>query len=263
MAMSTPTLQELTLAHSQRLSDVYRTRDVQAAGAQASRDRQLRTLPAAAKMLQKYDAEVAAAREKQLATDAKAAAARTSALLTAVDRRADRLEDAQLGRRSADVAAVIGKRQAEDAAEAKYLAALTGARDMNDTQRARAIHDAERTRHLEIDQARRGHDQALSTSQQHYRAAVDDAVLAERRDGRDGERAYLDAIRFSEAAAHAARVAADQNLQAALAGLDAARDILRGWRAQLAAIKTETAKAEQEEFSRFRRELQELKFPIS
>jgi hypothetical protein len=254
-----PTLQELTLAHSQRLSEVYRTRDVQVAEAQASRDRQLRALPAASRALQKYDAELAVVREKQLATDAKAEAARASTLLTAVDRRADLLEDAQLGRRSADVEAVIGKRRAEDAAEAKYLAALTGARDLNDTQRARAVQDAERTRRLEIDQARRGHDEALLRSQQQYRGAVDEAILAERRDGRDGERAYLDAIRFSEAAAYAARVAADQNLQAALGGLDAARDILRAWRARLAAIKTETAKAEQEEFSRFRRELQGMK----
>jgi hypothetical protein len=252
------TLQELTLAHSQRLSEVYRTRDVRIAEAQNTRDLQLRRLPAAAKAFQKYDDELAAAREKQLATDGKAEAARTASLVTAVDRRSDRLADAQLARRSADLEAVSTKRSAEDAAHAKYLAAIAGARDLNDAQRTRAVQDAERTRRLELDQARRAHDEALSGAQRQYRAAVDDAVIGERREGRDGERGYLEAIRFGEAAARAARTAADQNLQAALAVLDAAREILRAWRQQLAAINADTAKAEQEEFSRFRRELQSV-----
>jgi hypothetical protein len=251
-----PTLQELTLAHSQRLSAVYRTREVQLAEAQASRDIKLRALPAAAKMFQKYDEELASAREKQLATDAKAEAARTAALTAATDRRGDALEDALRSRRAADVDAVAAKRRAEEAAESKYLAAITSVRDLADSQRARALQDAERTRRAELDQARRAHDQALTASQQRYRSAVDDAVIVERRDGRDGERGYMDAVRLGETAASAARISADHNLQAALASLDGARDILRAWRQQLAAINAETAKAEQEEFSRFRRELE-------
>lgn len=251
-----PTLQELTLAHSQRLSEVYRTRDVRLAEAQASRDLQLRVLPGAAKAFQKYDDELAGAREKQLATEAKAEVARAASLMTAVDRRADRFEDAQMARRSADVEAVTSKRRTEDAADAKYLAALATARELHDAQRGKAFQDAERTRRSELDQAKRSHDQALVASQQRYRTAVDEAVVSERREGRDGERGYFDAIRFGEAAARAARTAADENLQAALDGLDAAGEILRAWRAQAAAIHAETAKAEEEEFSRFRRELQ-------
>jgi hypothetical protein len=253
-----PTLQELTLAHSQRLSEVYRTRDIRVAESQASRDLQLRALPAAARAFQKYDEELASAREKQLATDAKAEAARTAALVTAIDRRSDALEDALIARRTTDVEAVTAKRRAEETAESKYLAAVAGARDLSDTQRTRALHDAERTRRADLDQARRAHDLALTTSQQRYRAGVDEAVIAERRDGRDGERGYLEAIRFGEAAARAARAAADQNLQTVLGSLDGAREVLRAWRQQLAAIKTETAKAEQEEFSRFRRDLETL-----
>jgi hypothetical protein len=256
---SMPTLQQLTLAHSQRLSEVYRTRDVLIADAQASRDLQLRALPAAAKAYQKYEDELAGAREKQLATDAKAEVARSASLMTAVDRRADRLEDAQMERRSADVEAVTSKRRSEDAAEAKYLAALTNARDLNDAQRGKAFQDAERTRRVELETARRTHDQALVASQQHYRTAVDEAVVAERREGRDGERGYFDAMRFGEAAARAARTAADENLRATLEGLDGSREILRAWRSQVAAINAETAKAEEEEFSRFRRELESVK----
>lgn len=254
-----PTLQELTLAHSQRLSEIYRTRDVRLAEAQASRDLQLRALPAAARAYQKYDDELAVAREKQLATEAKAEAARTSMLMIAVDRRADALEDAQMARRSADVDAVKQKRHLEDAAEAKYLAALSSSRDIPDAQRSKALQDADRTRRLELDHAKRSHDEALTASQQRYRAAVDEAVIGERRGGRDGERAYLDALRFGEAAVRAAKASADQALLLALSRIEEARAILRSWRAQLSVVANETAEAEKQEFSRFRSELQKIK----
>lgn len=254
-----PTLQDLTLAHSQRLSAVYRTRDVRLAEAQASRDLQLRALAAAARAYQKYDDELAAAREKQLATEAKAEAVRTSTLLIAVDRRADALEDAQLARREADVEAVSQKRRLEDAAEAKYQAALSSSRDLPDTARSKALQDADRARRLELDHAKRTHDEALTSSQQRYRTSVDDAVIGERRSGRNGERAYLEALRLGEAAARSAKTAADQTLVAALSAIEDARAILRNWRARLSVIASDTAKAEKEEFSRFRGELQKIK----
>lgn len=254
-----PTLQELTLAHSQRLSELYRTRDAALVDAQATRDDELRALEAAARIFEKYDGDLTDAREKQLAADAKAEAARTAALMTAVDQRADALEDAQMARRSADVDAVTTKRRLEDAAEAKYLATLNRMRDVPDAQRAHSRQEAERIRRQELEQAKRTHDEALLASQQKYRAAVDEAVLRERRDGRDGERAYLDALRLGEAATRAARVSADQELLASLAKLPEAKDVIRAWRERLAQIGKETAEAEKQEFSRFRRELQTLK----
>lgn len=254
-----PTLKDLTLAHSQRLSEIYRTRDVRLAEAQATRDTELRALPQAAKAFQKYDDEVAGAREKQLATEAKAEAARTSALLVAIDRRSDRLEDAHMTRRAADVEAVKAKRRLEDAAEARYLAALTAAREAPEAKRGRLIQDADLARRLDVEQAKRNHDETLSQSQQLYRAAVDEAVLAERRDGRDSERGYFDALRLGEAAARAARTSAEQNLIAALSRLPEAREILRTWRSQVAMIGMATAKAEKEEFSRFRVELDKIR----
>ena len=253
------TLKDVTLAHSQRLSDIYRTRDVRLAEAQASRDLLLRALPEAAKAFQKYDDELAAAREKRLAVEAKAEAARTSALLVAVDRRSDRLEDAHMTRRSTDVEAVRSKRRLEDAAEAKYLAALSAAREAPHTGRGQLIQDADLARRLALEQAKRAHDETLSKSQQQYRAAVDQAVLTERRDGRDSERGYFDALRLSDAAVRAARASAEQNLMAALSGLPSAREILRTWRSQAAMIALAAAKAEKEEFSRFRVELDKVK----
>lgn len=254
-----PTLQELTLAHSQRLSDVYRTRDLRLAEAQASRDLQLRGLAAAARAYQKYDDELAVAREKQLATAAKAEAARASTHIAEVDRRTDALADAQMERRSADVEAVKQQRRLEDAAEAKYLAALSSARQLPDAQRSRALQDAERARRLELDQAKQTHDGGLTSSQQQYRAAVDEAVLDGRRADRDGEREYLETLRFGEAAAWAAKTAAHQTLLEALSDIEEARAILRSWREQLSIITNETAEAEKEEFSRFRSELQTIK----
>ena len=254
-----PTLQELTLAHSQRVSEVYRTRDVRLTEAQTSRDLQLRALAQAARAYQKYDDELAAARERQLATEAKAEAARTAMLMSAVDFRADALEDAQTDRRVADVEAVRQKRRMEDAAEAKYSTTLSSSRDVPDAQRAKALQDADRARRHELDVAKRTHDEALTAAQQRYRTAVDEAVIGERRNGRDGERAYLEALRFGDAAARAAKTAADQTLLVALSSIEEARAILRGWRAQLSVIANETAEAEREEFSRFRGELQKIK----
>lgn len=250
------TLQELTLDHSRRLSELYRTRDVRLAEAQATRDLQLRALPAAAKAFQKYDDELASAREKLLATQGKAEAARASSLLVASDHRTDRFEDAQLARRSTDVEAVEGKRRLEGAAEAKYRAALDRAADLPDAARSKALQDADRSRRLEVEQAKRTHDETLSASQQKYRATVEDAIRAERRNNRDSERAYYDMLRLGDAALNAERTAADQTLLIALSLMPEAKEILRAWYTQLAAIRVEAARAEQEEFSRFRRELE-------
>lgn len=254
-----PTLQEITLAHSQRLSELYRTRDVRLAEAQSLRDAQLRALPAAARIYQKYDDELSVAREKQLATEAKAEAARSAALLIAVDRRGDRLEDAQLARRAADVDAVSAKRRLEDAANRKYEAAIARLLEIPAKDRAQAAQDAERARIAELDRARRTHDEALTASQQEYRESVDEALLAERRDSRDGERAYLDAITHGTTAVRGAKKFADQALAESLAKLPEAGEVLRAWRAELTKIAAETKQAETEAFSRFRRDLESLK----
>jgi hypothetical protein len=253
------TLQEVTLAHSQRLSDLYRTRDVRLAEVQSLRDAQLRALPAAARLYQKYDDELSVAREKQIATEAKAEAARSAALLIAIGRRTDQLEDAQLARRSGDVDAVASKRRGEDAANRKYEAAIANLREIDVKVRARAAQDAERARIEALAGARRNHDEALAAAQLKYRGAVDAALVDERRDARDGERAYLDAITLGAAAARGAKTFADQALAEALARLPEAGEVLRTWRAELKTIAAETKQAETEAFSRFRHDLQNLK----
>ena len=254
-----PTLQEITLAHSQRLSEIYRTRDVRIAEAQSLRDVQLRALPAAKRSYDKYDDELSVAREKQLATESKAEAARSAALLVAVDRRTDRFEDAQMARRSTDVDAIASKRRAEDAANRKYEAAIADLSEVALRDRSKAAQEAEHTRIVDLALARRTHDDALAAAQQQYRGSVDEALQEERREARDGERAYLDAITHGVTAARGAKTFADQALAEALAKLPEAAEVLRAWRAGLAAIGAATKDAEKEAFSRFRRELESVK----
>jgi hypothetical protein len=253
------TLQELTLAHSQRLSEIARTREVRLAEAQSLRDLQLRALPAAARLYEKYDDALSVAREKQIATEGKAEAARSAALLTNIDHRSDQLEDAQMARRSTDGDAVASKRRAEDAANRKYEAALADLREVPARDRPQRAQDAERARIVELEQARRTHDQELTTSQQRYRSAVDEALIAEHRETRDSERAYLEAITLAATAARGAKTFADQQLAEALAKLPEAAAVFRAWQAQLTAIAAETKQAETEAFSRFRRDLEGLK----
>lgn len=254
-----PTLQDVTLAHSRRLSEIAQARDIRIAEAQALRDLQLRDVATASKAFQKYDDELSVAREKQIATETKAEAARSAALIIAVDRRTDRFEDAQMARRSADITAVQAKRRGEDLANRKYEAALSDLREVPDRDRQKAAQSAERARREELDAARRGHDDALTAAQQGYRKAIDQALVTERQDSRDAERAYLEAVRLGEAATRAARVSADQALAKALEALPDAKDIMRAWRATLASIAADTKAAESDAFSRFRRELESLK----
>lgn len=254
-----PTLQEITLAHSQRLSELYRSRDVRLAEVQSLRDLQLRALPAASRAYGKYDDELSVAREKQLATEAKAEAARSAAIILGIDHRTDGLEDAQIARRSADLDAVASMRRAEDAAHRKYEAAIANLPDVAAKDRSKAAQDAERARIVELEQSRRAHDEALTSAQQRYRGSVDEALIAERRDSRESDRAYLDAVTMAATAARGAKAHADQALADALAKVPEAADIMRTWRTELAAIAAETKQAEKEAFSAFRRGLESLK----
>lgn len=254
-----PTLQEITLAHSHRLSEIYRARDVRLAQAQSLRDVHLRAIAGAAKIYANYDAELSASREKQIATETKAEAARGAALAGAVDARSDRFEDAQRARRAADTDVVAAKRRAEEVASRKYEAAIAALRELPANARDKAAQDAERARRTDLEAARKSHDDALAAAQRTYRESVDDALVDERRESRDAERAYLDALRLGEAGMRGATSTADQNLAAELLKVPEAAEVLRSWRAALATIAIETTEAEQEAFARFRRDLDALK----
>lgn len=250
-----PNLQVLTLGHSQRLSAIHHQRDEQLANAHADRDQRLQSLPGTARVLQKYREELADARGKQLASDARAGAMRASALDDAGVDRSDALHDAERSRQAADAGALAARGRHEEASEAKYREAVEKARTLPDPQRARALQEADRDRRSARDDARRDHDEALTAAQDQFRGTVDDAITKERRSGRDTDRAYYDALRLADAAVRAAAAAAEHTLLTSLITLEGATEILRAWRMEVAAINIEAARAEQEEFSRFRHEL--------
>ena len=254
-----PTLQQITLTHSQALSEIHQRRDMRIAEAHAVRDTQLRGLTAAAKAYQRYDEELTSAREKLIISDAKAGVARHFALLSAIDRRGDRLDDASAARRGADSSALDAKRKDDAAADRKYDMAIAGLRDAAAGDRQKIAQLAERARRTERDEASRAQAVALEASQQSYRGDVEQAMLAEYRDSRDGERVYLEALGLGDAIARGAQSAADQNLADALSRIPEAREILRSWRQQLATIVAETKAAEAEAFARFRQDLAKLK----
>ena len=255
-----PTLQELTLEHSRRLSEIYRTRDVQLAEAFSARDARLQQLPGAAKLLQKYREALAEARHRQVAAAARAGAVRAAAFAEAGDHRSDVLHDADRARQDMDLKALADRRRDEEAVEETFREAMQKARELPDAARSRAVQDADRDRRSAENAARRGHDEALTASQRRFRDSIEDAMTTERRHGRDGDRAYYDALRLGDAAMRAAAEAAEDNLLTSLMGLEGAAEILRQWRLQSAAITIAASKAEQEEFSRFRHELSTLTF---
>jgi hypothetical protein len=252
------TIKEITLAHSRRLSEIHRTRDIRLAEAHAFRDVQLRSVPAAAKAYREYDQELAGARIKQGTSDDKAEAARSIALLAAIEHRGELLEDAHTARRSTDTKAVESKRHDDAAANHKYDTAMKKLRESAEGDRLKVARDAERQRQDDREEARRVHDAALDDSQEVYRGAVDRAMLVEFRESREGERAYLEALGLAEAAARGARTSAEENLSLALANIPEARRVLIEWRSKLATIVDEAKAAEAEAFVQFRDGLDSL-----
>ena len=208
-----PTLQDVTREHSRRLSDIHRLRDHDVAEAVAARDAHLRALPAAARAYAKYDADLADAREKQGQLVGKAEAARTSALIAAIDRRTDQLESAQEARRSTDEAALAARRLAEEEAERRFRDAVSNLEPATPlTTRQKTLRDASLARTAEIEAAKRVHADTIGTSQMHYRSAVEEAIVDERHAARDAERDYDAAVRLAEGAFRPSLVSVDQSL---------------------------------------------------
>jgi uncharacterized protein YfiM (DUF2279 family) len=246
-----PTLNEITEAHSKRLSRITQTRDSRLRDAVDTRDRDLRTLPAAARLYEAFDEQIADARGRQRVTAAKAEAVRTGALQEVSDTLAAALEEAQRVRRDADVAAFEKRRQAEEEAEHEFVVAI-GAAAQPASSQAQGIR-AER-----MAKARKEFDAALAAAQQQFRASRDAALVAESRGSREADRAFAATSRVGEASSTAARAAAEQELARALAAIPAAAAEFAEWRKETALIIADYKKAENEEFGRFHREVRAL-----
>jgi hypothetical protein len=232
-----PTLQEVTAAHSRRLSEMHRRRDAALGEAALVRDSELRALASAAAAYARFDKAVAAAVDDRTETEYKAAAARDTALARAAE---------ALERRS----------RAEAAAEKKYresIASLgaTGAADA----RQKIARDAEALRQKTLDEAREAYAVAMTAAQASYRAAIDDALVDERKAEGGAEQAFAAARRVALASDAAALANAERNLFNALQTIPDARAALDRYRSAVARIRDEAARDEQQLFARFRHEL--------
>ena len=247
------TLTEITEGHSKRISRITKIREDGLREALAARDRDLRAIPATAKIYDAFEAQIADARAKQSATDAKAETARANTLSEVSDKLADALADAQRVRREADVAAFEKRRNAEEDAEHEFLLAIGGSASKPTSK------EAQRIRAEKLDKAKKDFDAALIASQDAFRQSRDAALVAQSRGSRDADRSFAATARVNEASMKAARADAERALAQALAALPAAAAEFAEWRQATAAIAAEYKRAENEEFERFHREVQALK----
>lgn len=234
------------------MSKLAQLRDDRLLGATAKRDQRLRALPTAAKLYEAFDQQVEDGRGKQLATDARAEAARAAALQQNSDSLGEALNDAHLTRREADVIASEKRKKAEDDAEREFMIALT-------TSVSKPSTDAQRIRAEKLDKAKKEFDAALAAAQEQFRQARDAALVAESRASRDADRALAAAMRISDASSRAARATAEQALAKALAALPDASGEISSWKKETAAIVADYKRAENQEFERFHDEMEALR----
>ena len=255
-----PTLQDVTLEHSRRLSQIHKARELEGTDAVLRRDVHLRSLASAAKAYAQFDEEVGSARDKRTATEQKAAAARVAVLDEAIVHRSEGLDDADAKRRAADLAAMETRVNAEGSAERKYRDVMSAAGPtLPLAERQRMAREAERAKRVELEAAQKNYADALAAGQSGYRSSVDKAVLDERRVAREADRAYADAVRLEDVALRTAIAAAERALNNSLSALADAREIVAACRDELAAITDSSRRAETDEFDRFRRELDRVK----
>ncbi len=247
-----PTLNEITEAHSKRLSRITHTRDSRLRDAVDTRDRDLRALPAAARLYEAFDAQIADARGKQRSSDAKAEAVRTAAMQEVSDQLAAALEDAHRIRRDADVGAFEKRRQAEAEAEHEFILAIGAAASQPSSSQAQKV------RADTMAKAKKEFDAALAAAHEQFRASRDAALVAESRRSRDADRAFAATSRVGEASSKSARATAEQALAKALAAIPAAAAEFVEWRKETALIIADYKRAEQEEFERFHQLVQAL-----
>lgn len=251
-----PTLQDVTAAHSRRISELQRRRDAALRDALVARDTELRALPAAAALYQRADKAAAAALEDRLETERKAADARDTALARLVDARSGRLSAAQSQRRAADGEAFEEKLRADAAAEEKFrdaIAALGATTPL--AVRQKASQQADEARRHDLEKARDEYAAALTTGQNTYRQAIDESLLDEWAAARRAEQAYAAALRVADSSYRAALASAERDLARGLRDLPDGREALQRYQQAASRIKADAAAEEEALFRLFREEL--------
>lgn len=246
------TLQDITLAHSRRISQIHQDRDRRLAEATLVRDAQLRGIPAAARAQREFDDSVSAARARQHTADAKAEDARNAAILGALETRARTIEEVSAARRDADLDALAARRKAEEDAEREFLLALAGAPSQPSEQ-------AQRARAEKFERARRQFEAAQAAAEDEFRLARDVAEREESNAGRAADQKRAAANAANATAARREIAAAEQAFHDALDALTDAAPVIAAWRSRTGAIRDAARRAEDEEFERFQESLREVR----
>ncbi len=248
-----PTLNEITEGHSKRISRITQRRDDRLREAVDTRDRHLRALPAAARLYEAFDQQIAGARGNQQATNAQAETARAAAMQQVGDTLANALAEAHRVRRDADVAAFEKRRKAEEDAEHEFILAIGSSASTPTTTQA------QKARAEKLEKAKKDFDAALAAAQEQFRATRDAALTAESRGSRDADRSFSTTARVSESSLKVARATAEQALARGLAALPDAAAELATWRRETTTILADYKREENEEFARFHEEVQALR----
>jgi hypothetical protein len=250
------TLEDVTAAHSRRISELQQRRDAALRAALAIRDMDLRALPAAAALFQRFDKASAVADDDRAEVELEASGGREAGLARAIDARSALFVQAEVRRKRADADARERKASAETAAQNKFRSRLDTLGPSTELEvRQKTMQDAEGVRRREIEAAAAAYSRSLSTAQAEYREAIDAAVLQERTAGRSAEQAYRTSLSAAASSHRAALASAERDLLKALQAVPEAGAAVLRYRESVAVITAEARREEEEAFRWFREQL--------
>jgi hypothetical protein len=255
-----PTVQEVTLAHSRRLSEIHQRRDRDMAEANSRRDRDLAAVPTAKPALDRHREAVRAATATHDAQTAAATVRRDGEIARARSERSSAIEAAEHARRAADLASAETRLAAERAAEEAFQKAVSRITATTPLAERRRIQDeAERVRREALDKARRDHDARLATADAQRIIAVNQAVRSSDSIERTADLTHENAVRAADSGRRLASQAAADRLVGELQEIPDAKRILDAFRDVASGILSRARADERAEFERLRRELAEAR----
>lgn len=253
------TLQEVTEAHSQRISSLHKRRDADLRDSAVLRDAELRALPAANRLFERLDEAVSRAIDDRIEAEQRASAVLATALERTVDERSQALARTQSERKATSLRLLEEKRAGEAAAESAYRETLSGLDSTSPLAvRQKTAQDADRRRREALEKAAEAYASSIARAQADYRAAVDDALAEERLAEQRAEQTYEAAIRLAAASHNSASAASERELLTGLRRIPEAARVLESFDTRAAQIRSEAADQESRLFERFRDELRSI-----
>jgi hypothetical protein len=250
------TLQEVTLAHSQRISALHQRRDAGLRDALLTRDAHLRQLPAAQEHYAQLDLALAKALNDKQETESKAAVARANSLETSGNTRSEALAAALGKRKATDLEVLARRRTAEAAAEQDFRDRISAISPTATLElRQRTMQEADRERRQALEAAKAEHEEGIAKSLATHRDEVDRALAAERRSEQTADQSHAAALRVAAASYNSAIAAAERTHLTRLGQIPEARAQLTAFEQAVARIRRDAVDEEEGLFVRFREEL--------